>query len=75
MKIFPLKLMSNYEKYKNLAEIMVNIQSPTSNCNKYRFENKVNACDNVKQYSVHELFKRYKPVIKEFLSKFKGTHV
>ena len=74
MKIFPLKLMSNYEKYKNLAEIMQKIDSFSLKGDNYKSGKNVNIENSVKQYLKHGLIDKYKLVIIDFLSKFKVKH-
>ncbi len=67
MKIFPLKFLSNYDKCKNLMQIMEDMHTYRVNPNKYNVE--VNTANYIKQSTVKEILNKYYKNIKETISK------
>lgn len=75
MKIFPLRPMSNYDRFINMMEFMKHAKiNRYPAANKYGMEVEVDVKHCAKEDFWNSLFKKYRPAIKEIVAKMKGNH-
>ena len=78
MKIFPLKLMSNFDKFQNLMKIMDKTEhvhvSKVSDLNEYGVKVDIDTRYYANEHLLTRLISKCKPEIKEIMEKLKRIH-
>lgn len=78
MKIFPLKPMSNYDRFQNIMKIIgdtkhINV-CKAPEMNGYGINVGANSKHFMKEYFLTRLLSKYKPAVEEIVSKLKRNH-
>ena len=75
MKIFPLRPLSNYDRFINMIKFMDHVQvSRSSGANKYGIDVKVDTEHYIKEGFLNSIKEKYRIAIKEIVTKMKGSH-